>query len=446
MTLTYLVVSSPITADEPRGAEGRIANPAPQSENQNKKKMKKKKRKKSTKGKNETDNSGDGPESQRDEVSDVETPHNPKSQPKGKDRRTRADQKWPQLPTDGIMVTMIRSDKLRLSKKITHPTVSVILLDEETGESLRMVLPDATGQNRGGLRTSESFSLRDHGTLAPAWNFVTKFAVDYDEVITDGRKIVAFFVLAEHQSGRTSSAKRTPLAGAICWGFMRLKQHYANKVSRLQLYEFSARSKSNVAALERAETKRRSTIRNGDRGNGDVSESGESGEGRTDPQERIAKLCLAEVAQSPSDRRSYPATLYARIDPYRIEVPNDAASEDEANDDATVTRTVRGEPRDQRVVVQTNWRRQQGETCIVPRQIQLAIPLPCGAFSLGFSPDGHYLAVGACDEDPELEGDSDRRDHHAITIFHVHDAWTSEVDPEHDVSVTPSLQNLCKED
>jgi hypothetical protein len=117
---------------------------------------------------------------------------------------------------------------------------------------------------------------------------------------------------------------------------------------------------------------------------------------------------------------------------YRIEIPVDTESDEALGEvQTTAFAAVAAGARDNRVVVQSNWTRQKGEPCVVPKRVQLTVPLAGGAFSLAFSPDGHYLAAGAGSGD--TVDAPNQQDAHPITLFHVHDAWTTEVDAETDV-------------
>eukprot|EP00038_Savillea_parva_P004988 m.145774 g.145774 ORF g.145774 m.145774 type:complete len:1287 (-) comp11631_c0_seq3:147-4007(-) len=361
-------------------------------------------------------------------------------------------------PSRGVQLTALRTDKLRLNRKIVQPIVSVMLLDEDTGELLPTVFPD-THAGPNGEHTSEPFSLRDHGTLAPAWNFQTQFAVDYDEVTAPGRNVIAFFTVAEGADmgkdksrrstmGHVGNAMRPGLDGAVCWAFMRLKPHYTEKVSRLQLYDFVAKrggDRASTGSVDRRGTRRSSwwSGRGGVTGTGGGSgERAATMDNKATPAAGVAGLCLAEVALKPGDRKSYPATLYARIDPYALESAHTADGEvmderrGEVGEGGPVTESLTA-LLDKRVVVETNWRRHKDEACIVPEHVQETVPLPCGAFTLSFSPDGHYLAVGSCIENTE-DGVT-LRDHHPITLFHVHDASTFDIDPDHDDVVFAQL-------
>lgn len=159
---------------------------------------------------------------------------------------------------------------------------------------------------------------------------------------------------------------------------------------------------------------------------------------------RLAQTCLSEVRLNPEDRRKYPATLYVRIDPYKMELPRGGAAVSGASGGGTgVTaggdrgeggadgdshrggmEVLRG---DSRVVVRANWRRNKGEPNIVPSVVQKTVPLPQGSFTLAFSPDGHYLAADTGEEDTNVVR-GERRNHYPITLFHVHDAWTVDGD------------------
>lgn len=158
---------------------------------------------------------------------------------------------------------------------------------------------------------------------------------------------------------------------------------------------------------------------------------------------RLAQTCLSEVRLNPEDRRKYPATLYVRIDPYKMDLPRGAAAALGTSDGTGATaggergqdgaggdgdrgemEVLRG---DSRVVVRANWRRNKGEPNIVPSVVQKTVPLPQGSFTLAFSPDGHYLAADTGEEDTNIVR-GERRNHYPITLFHVHDAWTVDGD------------------
>jgi hypothetical protein len=77
-----------------------------------------------------------------------------KKEKSGEQRQPKND--FRSLPTHGVHVTVVRADKLRLDKRITQPTVSVVLIDEETG-AVRCVHSLAHSRS-----TSQPFSLLAH--------------------------------------------------------------------------------------------------------------------------------------------------------------------------------------------------------------------------------------------------------------------------------------------
>jgi hypothetical protein len=88
--------------------------------------------------------------------------------------------------------------------------------------------------NDSGLaeRTSQPFSLSDHGTLAPAWNFHAGFAVDYKAATDGGRSVIAFFSISESAGGSGGGAAVSKAMqgskDAVCWAYVRLKRRYGS--------------------------------------------------------------------------------------------------------------------------------------------------------------------------------------------------------------------------
>jgi hypothetical protein len=94
--------------------------------------------------------------------------------------------------------------------------------------------------NDSGLaeRTSQPFSLSDHGTLAPAWNFHAGFAVDYEAATDGGRSVIAFFSISESAGGGGAAVSKAMQGSkdAVCWAYVRLKRRYG---SLLFFFSFS---------------------------------------------------------------------------------------------------------------------------------------------------------------------------------------------------------------
>jgi len=86
--------------------------------------------------------------------------------------------------------------------------------------------------NDSGLaeRTSQPFSLSDHGTLAPAWNFHAGFAVDYEAATDGGRSVIAFFSISESAGGGGAAVSKAMQGSkdAVCWAYVRLKRRYGS--------------------------------------------------------------------------------------------------------------------------------------------------------------------------------------------------------------------------
>jgi hypothetical protein len=110
---------------------------------------------------------GDGNEGARRSNSLGRQKKKKKKKEKGKEKKEKrkkdksGEQRQPKndfrsLPTHGVHVTVVRADKLRLDKRITQPTVSVVLIDEETG-AVRCVRSLAHSRS-----TAQPFSLLAH--------------------------------------------------------------------------------------------------------------------------------------------------------------------------------------------------------------------------------------------------------------------------------------------
>eukprot|EP00041_Stephanoeca_diplocostata_P036538 m.1339187 g.1339187 ORF g.1339187 m.1339187 type:complete len:1428 (-) comp24885_c1_seq6:89-4372(-) len=332
--------------------DGHAGNAPPESAVPTKQKRRDKKTKKKSSKKKRSHTDRVAPES-----SDRQDPASKGS--RGHDRRRRKGQ-----PIDGITMIVHRTDRLRLTKRLTNPIVKVILVDEDTGAPVSP-LAGAVDVLRSSPNkcASHAYSIRRHQSLAPTWDFSCTLASDYAVATSPESNVIAFFEVCEPHpdsatprdgtaaalsgtawSGRGAHAS-VPEATGVAWAFMRLRHQNGNtnRVARLQLYEYSAnvhahsestlaRRGSLLTRLFRKSTTHRQSefgLRNNSQNNHESdSDSDETMEATTDggtaksttrqflfanKADASAQMLLQELH---GERVRYPSTIYVSVRPY----------------------------------------------------------------------------------------------------------------------------------
>ena len=370
------------------------------------KKKKKKKKKPAAEAVVSTPSLPDGADADADADADAtvaeenETTAKPKKKSKKSKRRERTQRQAAQMPKSHIEVTIHRTDKLKLTKKLTAPVVMVSFLDMDSGQIVHGHDDDGS-TSAGPVGVTKPYDFRTCRSLSPSWEHAISVEVDYDEMV-DGRNVVAIFELSGRpaSSGQSGWGQGFDNLPVVCWCFLKLNGatgRNTEQQARLQLYEYSPASKRTSKPAKKQTRK----ARDDDETDGENTQS-------ANPHQWNNRL---QAILDATPRRPYPSTMYISIHPKvaRARKKKDAVVTD-SDVDGSGDELLMGLCR----LPKPMWQRLPGQKCLVPDQPQRHISHEQGCYTLSFSNDGERLAAAAADHQ-----------HFPIIIYHVFDSATA---------------------